>query len=435
MKSFYHLAANSFIASLTTMLTWFALSLWVYTQTQSVLATSVMSGVYLVATTLTSIWFGSLVDQHTKKNMMIFSSVVTLASFVSAFLVLLILPASIFTNHTSLPLWIFIFLTLFGVLFGNIRGITMPTVVGLLVEEDQRDSANGLMGTLMGIVFLLSSVISGFLLAYAGIEWIFVISIACIFLALAHLFFVSIPENVVVEIETHEENMAKVNLWDTFQKIKNIPGLLALVLFTSFNNFLGGVFMPLMDPYGLSLVSLATWGVIWGVLSLGFILGGLIITKWGLGKNPLRTLLLINVVLWIDCFLFALQPSIVLLSIGLFIYMTLVPFVEAAEQTVVQKVVPPNQQGRIFGFAQSIESSAAPLTAFAIGPIAQYFFIPMMQGGAPGANLIGSWFGTGDGRGIALVFMTAGVLGLIVTGLAFRSRAYLTLSKQFNKKS
>ncbi len=88
---------------------------------------------------------------------------------------------------------------------------------------------------------------------------------------------------------------------------------------------------------------------------------------------------------------------------------------------------------RVFGFAQSIESSAAPLTAFAVGPIAQYFFIPTMQEGGRGANLIGNWFGTGDGRGIALVFLLAGAIGLAATVMAFRSRAYTKLSANFSK--
>lgn len=67
MKTFYQVLANSFIASLTVMAIWFALTLWVYTQTKSVLATSVMTGIYMVSTAITGIWFGSLVDHHLKK--------------------------------------------------------------------------------------------------------------------------------------------------------------------------------------------------------------------------------------------------------------------------------------------------------------------------------------------------------------------------------
>ena len=45
--------------------------------------------------------------------------------------------------------------------------------------------------------------------------------------------------------------------------IAGVPGLFALILFASFNNFLGGVFMALMDAYGLSLMAVQAWGLLW----------------------------------------------------------------------------------------------------------------------------------------------------------------------------
>ena len=85
----------------------------------------------------------------------------------------------------------------------------------------------------------------------------------------------------------------------------------------------------------------------------------------------------------------------------------LVPYAEASEQTILQKVVPYERQGRVFGFAQSVEQAASPLTAFLIGPLTQLVFIPFMTDGA-GAETIGDWFGTGPERGIALVFVLTG---------------------------
>jgi DHA3 family multidrug efflux protein-like MFS transporter len=114
----------------------------------------------------------------------------------------------------------------------------------------------------------------------------------------------------------------------------------------------------------------------------------------------------------------------------MFVYMTLMPFAEAAEQTIIQKVVPPERQGRVFGFAQSVEQAASPLTAFLIGPIAQFIFIPFMTTGA-GVELIGDWFGTGQGRGIALVFILTGILGLIVTLLSMKLNAYKLLAARY----
>ena len=119
---------------------------------------------------------------------------------------------------------------------------------------------------------------------------------------------------------------------------------------------------------------------------------------------------------------------------GLFLYLGLLPVVEAAEQTILQKVVPPERQGRVFGFAQSVEMAAAPLTAFLIGPIAQFVVIPFMTDGA-GADAIGSWFGTGPDRGIALVFVITGVLGLVTTLVAMSSRYYRQLSEPFEDRA
>lgn len=191
--------------------------------------------------------------------------------------------------------------------------------------------------------------------------------------------------------------------------------------------------MSLMDAYGLSLVSVQMWGTLWGLLSLGFIVGGLIVAKNGLGKSPLRTLFLANIAMWVIATGFTLQASVVLLAVGMFIYLCLIPVVEASEQTILQAVIPLERQGRVFGFAQSIEQAASPLTAFTVGPIAQFIFIPFMTTGV-GVNLIGHWFGTGADRGIALLFTVTGLIGLVVTLIAMRSRSYRKLSANYQKQ-
>jgi DHA3 family multidrug efflux protein-like MFS transporter len=211
-----------------------------------------------------------------------------------------------------------------------------------------------------------------------------------------------------------------------------VPGLFGLILFTTFNNFLGGVYMSLMDAYGLLLVPVEVWGALWGVLSLGFIVGGLVVARRGLGRNPLRTLLQANIVMWTICCVFTLRSSIVPLAIGMFVWLCLIPLVEAAEHTILQKVVPLERQGRVFGFAQSVEQAASPITAFLIGPIAQLIFIPFMTTGA-GVELLGPWFGTGTDRALALLFTMAGLIGLAVTLLAMRSAAYRALSENFQE--
>ena len=178
------------------------------------------------------------------------------------------------------------------------------------------------------------------------------------------------------------------------------------------------------------MMAVQHWGLLWGVISPAFIISGIVISRTGLGPAPLRTLMIVNLIAWAVAAVFTIQPWIWLLGAGCFIWMFLGPFAEAAEHTTLQKVVPYERQGRVFGFAQSVEQAASPLTAFLIGPLTQFIVIPFMTDGA-GAAAIGDWFGTGPARGIALVFTVAGLVGLVATVVAFNSRYYRQLSAAY----
>lgn len=427
VKTFYQLLANNVIATITNFTVWFAITFFTYLETKSVFATSMIAGIYLVMTAASGFWFGSLVDHHKKKQIMLLSSFCSLAIYIICFLIYLTAAPNEFKSIISIRLWMLIPLLLVGVIAGNIRNIALPTIITILFPEDGRDKANGLAGTASGVAFLVVSVISGFLVGLAGMYWVLILAIVLTLAVITHLWFIQIPERQIVHLE-HQDT--KIDIKGTFKVINVVPGLLALILFTTFNNFLGGVFMALMDAYGLSLVSVQVWGLLWGVLSTAFIIGGSIIAKFGLGKNPLKSMFLANIVIWSICSVFTVYPSIIPLVMGMFIYLCVVPFIQASEQTIFQKVVPPERQGRVFGFAQSVEQMASPLTAFLIGPLTEFIFIPFMTTGA-GVELIGDWFGTGKSRGIALVFTIAGIIGLCVTLLGMSSKYYRQLSKKY----
>jgi len=430
MKTFYAILANSLAASLTNTFVWFAVTFWVYLETKSVMATSIMAGVYLGTVAISGFFLGSVVDRYKKKTSMMISGVLTLIFYLGALIIYIVTPEKVFSNPSGISLWVFIILLLLGAITGNIRSIALSTVVTILIPEEGRDKANGLVGTANGVSFLVASIFSGLVIGFMGMMWMLVLAVGLTAIVLIHLVTIKIEEKGIVHVESHLES---IDIKGTIAAVNLVPGLFGLIFFNTFNNFLGGVFMSLMDAYGLSLVSVQVWGSLWGFLSLGFIVGGLVVAKKGLGKQPLKTLFVSNLIMWTICIFFTIQASIILLAVGLFVYLCLIPVVEATEQTIMQKVIPPERQGRVFGFAQSVEQAASPLTAFMIGPIAKFIFIPFMTTGA-GVKLIGSWFGTGSDRGLALLFSVTGVVGLIITIIAMQTDSYKKLSRLYKRE-
>jgi len=283
-------------------------------------------------------------------------------------------------------------------------------------------NANGLVGTVQGLAFMVTSVFSGLSIGILGMGPTLFIAIGATALAFAHLLFLRIPE----EKPHVAEGQPIIDVRGAWGAIKLVPGLFALILFSTFNNLIGGVYMALMDPYGLELFAVEWWGVVFAVASTGFIIGGLFIAKFGLGKNPIRTMLLLVIVMGALGALFTIRESWLLYAAGIWLYMTIIPAVEASEQTVIQKVVPFRTQGRVFGFASAFEAAAAPITAFLIAPIAEFVIIPYMSG--PGERTWAWLLGEGDARGIAFVFLIAGLAMIVIALLAFLTKSYRTLS-------
>jgi MFS transporter, DHA3 family, multidrug efflux protein len=430
MKRFYHVLTNTLIANVTTSYLWFALTFWVYLETKSVMATAIIGGSYMLLLAVFGIAFGTIVDRNKKKRVMLASSIITLVMYCLAGLLFLIFPKSALIDWQSLIFWLFGGVILLGGVVESLRNIALSTTVTLLVPKEDHDKANGLVGAVQGVAFMVTSVFSGLSIGLLGMGWTLVISVIMTAISLIHLFFVAIPEKEIA----HDPQLAnkKVDVRGSLQAIRLVPGLMALILFTTFNNFIGGVYMALMDPYGLTLFSVEAWGIVLGATSTGFIIGGLIIGKKGLGKNPLRTLLLINVVIGILGAIFTIRELWWLYAVGIFLFMCAIPAVEAAEQTVIQRVVPFERQGRVFGFAQSVEAAASPITAFMIGPIAQFWLIPYMNGDE-GKAQFGWLLGQGEARGMALVFVATGIIAIVTALLAFRARAYRVLSDSYAK--
>ncbi len=426
-SAFRQLLVNTLVSGVTSSFLWFALTFWVYLETKSVVATGVIGGSFGLVSALIAPAYGTYVDHHRKHAAMMLATGVTAVAFSCAAVAYFAFDGDDVLSFSLPWFWILVAGTLVGSVAGGIRGVALSTCVTMLVPDERRDKANGLVGTISGVAFAITSVFSGIVIGRLGMGWALVIAVTLTFAALVHLSLIRFAETPP---EPAVAGAPRVDIRAAVEAIHAVPGLWMLIALAAFNNLLGGVFLALMDAYGLELMSVEAWGVLWMALSFAMILGGLAVARFGLGPSPLRMILLGNLINWTVCGFFTIQPSVPLMALGLVVWLGLMPAIEAAEQTVLQRVIPFERQGRVFGFAQLVENSASPLTAFLIAPIAQVFIMPFMDDGGVGAEAVGDWFGTGPERGLALVFTVAGLLGVVATVVAWTSRSYRRLASE-----
>ncbi|WP_307726049.1 MFS transporter [Actinotalea fermentans] len=431
MRTFRHILVNTAVANVTTSYLWWALTFWAYLETRNVLATGIVGGAYMLLISFSSVFFGTVVDHRRKLAVMRLSTTITFTAFAASAAIFLILPERTLLDLGAPWFWVFAVIILAGAVVEHMRNIALSTTVTILVPDPERAKANGLVGMVQGVAFLVTSIISGLSVGMLGMGWTLAIALSLTAATLLHLLLINFPEDRVAAAPAANAREA-VDLRGSIRVVRAATGLFALIIFSTFNNLIGGVYMALMDPYGLELFSVEAWGLVLAVSSTGFLLGGAVVARLGLGSNPMRTMLRVVLVMGFLGAVFTIRDWWPIYAVGMWLYMCLIPVVEAAEQTVIQRVVPFERQGRVFGFAMALETAATPVTAFLIAPLAQLWIIPWAASD-DGAAALRPILGTGEARGIALIFLGSGLLMMLATLVAFRTPVYRAVSRTYRE--
>lgn len=425
-RTFLHVLINTAVAGLTTNFLWFSVIFWVYLETRSIFAVGVLGGGYMILLSACSMWFGSLVDRFRKHRVMLVSAWSSLVAFAISTVLFFSLPATSLLNLSGPWFWIFILVLLAGCVVEMLRSLALSTTVTLLVPVERHANANGLVGSVQGLTFIVTSVFSGLAIGFLGMGLTMLLGLALTALPIAHLHWLRISEPEVVRDTTR----SAIDFRGGWVAMAAVPGLVGLVVFTTLNNLSSGVYMALLDPYGLTMFSVEVWGILFGVAGTGILIGGGLVAKWGLGRNPVRTMLILVAALGIVGALFTLREWSWLFIVGIWVFMLMMPAIEAAEQTVIQRVVPYEKQGRVFGLAMTFEAAAAPITTLLVAPLAEFWVVPFMEG-AEGQARWGWLLGEGESRGIALIFVWAGAITTVFALLALLTPTYRQLVRSF----
>ncbi len=192
-RTFTGILVNTALANITTSYLWFALTFWVYLETRNVIATGVIGGAYMLLIALSSISFGTFVDRYRKLAVMRFAAAFTMVMFVLSGVMFLLTPEQALLDLTQPWFWIFTMIILIGAVVENMRNIALSTTVTILIEPDRRANANGLVGMVQGLMFIVTSVLSGLSVGLLGMGWTVVVALVLTALAFGHLLMLRLP--------------------------------------------------------------------------------------------------------------------------------------------------------------------------------------------------------------------------------------------------
>ncbi|RPJ38094.1 MAG: MFS transporter [Chloroflexi bacterium] len=301
----------------------------------------------------------------------------------------LIIAADLLTAVSTLILAIFF---LFGYrelwlifLVSGIRsigaGIQMPAVSALLpqiVPADRLMKVNSINGTIQPFVMIVTPVLAGVLLSFSRLEAIFFIDIVTAILAVGLLLILKVPPLARVEAEVKTGYFAdfKAGLVYIGQN-RVIKNLLVFFAFVFFLVVPVAFLSPLLvtRSYGTEVWRLTANEV---TFFGGSILGGVIMTLWGGFDNRFRTIGL-SCILW----------AVIFTALGLannfnvyLVFMTLagipMPFWGASTTTLLQEIVVPEMQGRVFGVQSLIMNTVMPVGMLFFGPVADLVSIEVL---------------------------------------------------------
>lgn len=412
IKTFLIIWIGQFISILGSGLTGFGLAVWIFEQTQRAtpLVFTLLFG--SVPRILLSPIAGSLADRWDRRKIMI------LADTLNAAATLGVLTLIAFDR---VAVWHIYFYALLTSVFSAFQEPAYTASIVMMVPKKHLARANGLLQLSQALNSVITPVIAGILFVAIGLSGIMVIDFASFFFAVGALLFVRIPQP---KLKDESSGMKPNFIKDTkfgWNYLCQRPGLMGLLWYFAVTNFCLNFAVVLMTPAVLTFDDARMLGIVQMVFGAGMLVGSIIISSWGGPKRGRVPAVIGFIALGTTGLIIAgSYPSSLFIAIGMFILLIFIPIASGTSSAVFQSKVAPEIQGRVFGIRSLISQSAMPLAFLTAGPLADYVFEPAFRdGGFLASSWFGTFFGTGPGRGIDLMFILAGILLLIVTALVF----------------
>jgi DHA3 family macrolide efflux protein-like MFS transporter len=404
---------SQFLSLMGTDMSKFALRVWTYESTHSVLQYALVTICVELPALLLSPLAGAIVDRYPRIRLMLLSDGVSACTTLAIYLLLL---------ADSLAPWHIYVLNAIASAMNAIQWPAFMATATLLTPEDKRTKYGGFNQLASALSMMLSPALAGLVLRWGGIPAVCAMELATFALVLPVTASIRLPAPGATGTTPGEHPTLRQLLADSraaWAFITSRPGLPALLGLLFVGHFGSGLVQVLMTPMVLSFASPSTLGNLLTVSGLGGVAGACMLAVTGCPKAQ-RSRVVLGSFLVQGCLLAlcgARADTLLVLAVAFF-YMAIIPISRACREAIWQSKTPVAMQGRVFALQKGLSQLALPLAAAISAPLADTVE-PMLAPGGALASSVGAWIGTGPGRGAGFLFILTGAAYILVALAGF----------------
>jgi DHA3 family macrolide efflux protein-like MFS transporter len=366
---FFAIWTGQAFSLLGSMLVQFALVWWLTQQTGSATVLAMATLVALLPGIIIGPFAGALVDRWNRRTVMMVAD--------SSIAVATLLLAYIYWRGAMQP-WHVYAIMLFRSFAGTFHWPAMQASTSLMVPKAQLARIAGLNQALNGAMNIISPPLGALLISAFPLYGVLAVDVVTALLAVVPLGFVAVPQP---EQSPSPEPVGVRSLWrdvrEGFRYIWGWKGLfLVMMMATVLNLLLNPAFslMPILitQHFQLGALQLGWMDSAWGI---GVIAGGLALSAWGGFKRRIFTTMLGVVGMGVGTLLIGFSPANAfgLALGGMALTGLLNPIANGPLHAIVQDLVAPEMQARVFTVIQSLAMLMSPLGLAVAGPLADAF--------------------------------------------------------------
>jgi MFS family permease len=400
-RHFVIIASFQILSGFGSALTSFALGVWAYQTFDSFTVYGLIFFAAYMSVFAAAPVAGNYVDRWDKKKVLLYSSI-------GSALVTLLIAILIWLE--TLQIW-HIFCLVF--INGCLMAFTRPAIIAvikILIDTADLDRANGIAAAGMGLTSLTAPIVASSIMLNFGITAIFAIDLISFVVGIISLLALRLPMTKLAPPEPVIEGIKFA-----WRYLKEKSHLLWLIGFYSVLNFFSGIAIVLLQPLVLSLTDAQGLGIVMSIGGVGHVVGAAIMGIWGGPKQKIYAIYFSGLFMSLVMLLTPISTNLWVLALGAFAFSVAIPIFNTANVVIIQLKVETSLLGRVNGLGTIISGFCLPLGYLAGGPIAETIFEPLMASPMESLSFLQDIYGTGKGRGVALLISTSSlILSLIV---------------------